>query len=101
MNITHRRPEKMKWIIQNRLFNLLLCLLIVNPAVKVSNKLLMSSEESYLNAVQCLELNRQIPYRTKVFIGINVREIRDCQNREEFKPTKNNFHQAQHACKQH
>ena len=29
-----------------------------------------------------------IPYRTKVFIGINVREIRDCQNRERFKPTK-------------
>ena len=36
----------------------------------------------------------RIPYRTKVFIGINVREIRDCQNRERFKPTKNNFQQA-------
>ena len=35
-----------------------------------------------------------IPYRTKLFIGINVREIRDCQNRERFKPTKTNFQQA-------
>ena len=39
----------------------------------------------------------QIPYRTKVFIGINVRKIRDCQNRERFKPTKSNFQQALHA----
>ena len=44
---------------------------------------------------------RHLPYRTKKFIEINVREIRDCQNREGFKPTKNNFHQALHACKQH
>ena len=36
----------------------------------------------------------RLPYRTKVFIGINVREIRDCQNRERFKPTKTNFQQA-------
>ena len=43
----------------------------------------------------------KLPYRTKVFIGINVREIPDCQNREGFKPTKNNYHQALHACKQH
>ena len=35
-----------------------------------------------------------IPYRTKVFIGINVREIRDCQNRERFKPTKSITHQC-------
>ena len=35
-----------------------------------------------------------LPYRTKVFIGINVREIRDCQNRENFKPTKNNLQQV-------
>ena len=53
------RPIKMRRIIQKHLSNLLLCLLIVNPAAKVSNKLLMSSEKSYLNAVQCLELNRQ------------------------------------------
>ena len=30
-----------------------------------------------------------LPYRTKLFIGINVREIHDCQNRERFNPTKN------------
>ena len=31
---------------------------------------------------------------TKVFIGIDVREIRDCQNRERFKPTKSMPHQV-------
>ena len=35
-----------------------------------------------------------IPYRSKVFIGINVREIRDCQNRERFKLAKNIFPQT-------
>ena len=33
-------------------------------------------------------------YRTKVFIGINIREIRDCQNRERFSSIKNFFHQV-------
>ena len=27
-----------------------------------------------------------IPCRTKLLIGINVREVRNCQNREKFKP---------------
>ena len=30
-----------------------------------------------------------IPYRTKIFIGINVREICNCKNSEKLKPTKN------------
>ena len=29
-----------------------------------------------------------LPYRTKCLIGINVREIRDCQKPREVKPTK-------------
>ena len=33
-------------------------------------------------------MSAYLPYRTKVFIGINVRDIRNCQNREIFKPTK-------------
>ena len=33
-------------------------------------------------------------YRTKSFIGINVREISDCQNREKFKPAKTYFQQV-------
>ena len=49
---------------------------------------------------KCIEAFPVLPYRTKVFIGINVCEIRDCRNREGFKPTKNSFHQALHACKQ-
>ena len=32
--------------------------------------------------------------RTKVFIGTNVRNIRDCQNRKRLKPTKNISQQA-------
>ena len=39
-----------------------------------------------------------LPYRTKVFIGINVREIHDCQNRKRCKPTKNIFQQALDEC---
>ena len=30
----------------------------------------------------------QIPYRTKVFIGINVRKIRDCQIAKDLNPLK-------------
>ena len=36
----------------------------------------------------------RIPYKTKLFIGINVREIRYCQNREKFKHTKTYFQQV-------
>ena len=32
-----------------------------------------------------------IPYRRTLFIGINVREIRNSQNRKKFKPTKTYF----------
>mgnify|MGYP001804273801 CR=1 FL=1 len=35
-----------------------------------------------------------IPYRTKVFIGINFPEICNCQNRERFIPTKNIIQQV-------
>ena len=42
-----------------------------------------------------------LPYRTKVFIGINVREIRYCQNRKRFKPAKSISQQMLLACKQH
>ena len=42
-----------------------------------------------------------IPYRTKLFFGINVREIRDSQNREKFKPTKTYFQHELVAWKQH
>ena len=35
-----------------------------------------------------------IPYRTTLFIGINVRKICDCQNNEKFKPSKTYFQQA-------
>ena len=38
----------------------------------------------------CTRLIR-IPYKTKLFIGINVREIRYCQNRKKFKHTKTYF----------
>ena len=41
-----------------------------------------------------------IPYRTKWFIGINVCEIRDCQNRQRFKPTKSYFQQVLFAWEQ-
>ena len=44
---------------------------------------------------------RTIPYRTKVFIGINVCEIRDCQNRKTFRPTKTHLQQVLVAWKQH
>ena len=44
--------------------------------------------------VICLYENMYIPYRTIVFIGINVREIRDCQNCERFEPTKNIIQQV-------
>ena len=43
----------------------------------------------------------RLPYRTIVFIGINVREIRDCQNPERFEPTKNISQQVLVAGKQH
>ena len=37
---------------------------------------------------------RTIPCRTKAFIGINVCEIRDCQNRKTFRPTKTHLQQV-------
>ena len=42
----------------------------------------------------CLYENMYIPYRTIVFIRIDVREIRDCLNRERFEPTKNIIQQV-------
>ena len=51
-----------------------------------------------LKTATCISIHEiryiQLPYRTKVFIGVNVREIRDCQNRERFKPTKSMIHQV-------
>ena len=42
----------------------------------------------------CLYENMYIPYRTIVFIGIDVRKIRDCQNRKRYEPTKNIIQQV-------
>ena len=42
----------------------------------------------------CLYENMYIPYRTIVFIGIDGRKIRDCQNCERFEPTKNIIQQV-------
>ena len=41
-----------------------------------------------------LSCGQTLPYRTKVFIGINIREIHDCQNRARFKPTKSITYQV-------
>ena len=43
--------------------------------------------EQLIEAI-CLYENKYIPHRTIVVIGINVCEIRDCQNCERFEPTK-------------
>ena len=53
-----------------------------------------SAEIAFIAGYLVMHPGENIPYRTKVFIRINVREIRDCQNRERFKPTKNNIQQA-------
>ena len=66
------RLIKMRRIIQKLLSNLIVCLLIVNPTAKVSNKLLMSSEKPLLNAVQCLELNRQ---KSSFFLELFISKI--------------------------
>ena len=42
----------------------------------------------------CLHENMYIPYRTIALIGIDVREIRDCQNRGRFEPAKNIIQQV-------
>ena len=47
--------------------------------------------------VHCFfSITQYIPYRTKLFIEINVREIRNCVNRENFKLTKTYIHQLSH-----
>ena len=39
------------------------------------------------DCVLCSDLRKvHIPYRTKLFIGINVHESRDCQNCEKYEP---------------
>ena len=42
-----------------------------------------------------------IPYRTKLFIGINVREICNCQKLRKIKPTKSNIQQVLAAVRQY
>ena len=60
------------------------------------------SEKKGKNIVIWKEKNtKTIPYRTKSFIGINVREISDCQSRKKFKPAKTYFQQVLVAWKQH
>ena len=58
-------------------------------------------EQGMLNKINSLLITSILPYRTKAFIGINVREIRDFQNREKFKPTKSITHHELVAWKQH
>ena len=53
-----------------------------------------SAEIAFIAGYLVMHPGENIPCRTKVFVGINVCEIRDCQNRERLKPTKKNFQQA-------
>ena len=80
-------------------------LLNSSPYCKTGNKegtLTCSSQKlSSIKVLSTIINTGKLPYRTKVFTGINVREIRDCQNRERFKATKSISQQLLVAWKQH